>query len=76
MAQGRSTQIISIIKWIRTSELSLKNFLSQVGGGMAPYRAREVGMAPYYGGYGNLFFQVGTAPYYVRWVWHPIIAGG
>ena len=28
MAQGRSTQIISMIKWIRTSRLSTKNSLS------------------------------------------------
>ena len=28
MAQGRSTKIISTIKWIRTSRLSIKNSLS------------------------------------------------
>ena len=28
MAQGRSTKIISMMKWIRTSRLSIKNFLS------------------------------------------------
>jgi len=28
MAQGRSTKIISMIKWIRTSRLSIKNPLS------------------------------------------------
>jgi len=28
MAQGRSTEIISMIKWIRTSRLSMKNSLS------------------------------------------------
>ena len=28
-AQGRSTKIISMIKWIRTSRLSIKNSLSQ-----------------------------------------------
>ena len=28
MAQGRSTKIISIIKWIRTTRLSIKNSLS------------------------------------------------
>ena len=28
MAQGRSTKIISMIKWIRTSRLSIKNSLS------------------------------------------------
>ena len=28
MAQGRSTQIISMIQWIRTSRLSIKNCLS------------------------------------------------
>jgi hypothetical protein len=28
MSQGRSTQIISMIKWIRTRRLSIKNFLS------------------------------------------------
>ena len=33
---------------------------------MAPYCAREVGMAPYYGGYGTLLFQVGMAPNYAR----------
>ena len=55
-----------MIKWIRTSGLSMKNSLSQVGGGMAPYCAREVGMAPYYGGYGTLLLQVGRAPNYAR----------
>ena len=28
-AQGRSTKIISMIKWIRTSKLSIKNSLSE-----------------------------------------------
>ena len=28
MAQGRSTKIISMIKWIRTNRLSIKNSLS------------------------------------------------
>jgi len=28
MAQGRSTEIISMIKWIQTSRLSIKNSLS------------------------------------------------
>jgi len=28
MAQGRSTEIITMIKWIRTSRLSIKNYLS------------------------------------------------
>jgi len=28
MAQGRSTEIISMIQWIRTSRLSIKNYLS------------------------------------------------
>ena len=28
MAQGRSTEIISMIKWIRASRLSIKNSLS------------------------------------------------
>jgi len=28
MAQGQSTQIISMIKWIRTGTLSIKNSLS------------------------------------------------
>jgi len=32
MAQGRSTKIISMIKWIRTSRLLTKNFLSDVSG--------------------------------------------
>ena len=30
MAQGRSTKIITMIKWIRTSRLSIKNSLSNV----------------------------------------------
>ena len=30
MAHGRSTKIISIIKWIRTSRLSIKNSLLNV----------------------------------------------
>ena len=33
MAQGRRTKIISMIKCIRTSKLSIKNCLSGVGGG-------------------------------------------
>ena len=28
MAQGRSTKVISMIKWVRTSRLSVKNSLS------------------------------------------------
>ena len=28
VAQGRSTQVISMVKWIRTSRLSIKNSLS------------------------------------------------
>ena len=35
MAQGRSTKIISMIKWIRTSRLSIKNSLSEVGEAIA-----------------------------------------
>ena len=31
MAQGRSTKIISMIKWIRTSRLSIKNSLFEAG---------------------------------------------
>ena len=31
MAQGRSTEIITMIKWIRTSRLSIKNSLSERG---------------------------------------------
>ena len=31
MARGRSTKIISMIKWIRTSRLSIKNSLSLKG---------------------------------------------
>ena len=31
MAQGRSTEIITMIKWIRTSRLSIKNSLSLLG---------------------------------------------
>ena len=31
MAQGRYTRIISMIKWIRTSRLSIKNALSVAG---------------------------------------------
>ena len=37
MAQGRSTKIISMIKWIRTSRLSIKNSLSL---GVAPGSVR------------------------------------
>jgi len=29
MAQGRCTRIMSIIEWIRTSKLSIKNFVSR-----------------------------------------------
>jgi len=32
MAQGRSTEIMSMIKWIRTSRFSIKNSLSAGGG--------------------------------------------
>ena len=35
MAQGRSTKIISMIKWIWTSRLSIKNSLSRPAGGLA-----------------------------------------
>jgi hypothetical protein len=28
MAQGRSTKVISMIKWVRTSRLSIKKYLS------------------------------------------------
>jgi len=31
MAQDRSTKFITMIKWIRTSRLSIKNFLSGAG---------------------------------------------
>ena len=47
MAQGRSTQIISIIKWFRTSRLSLKNFHChsnskiQAGRGRLPLSSRR-----------------------------------
>ena len=34
MAQGRSTEIISLTKWIRTSKLSTKNSLSVGCGGV------------------------------------------
>ena len=36
MAQGRSTEIISMIEWIRTSSLSIKNFLFSVAGTNLP----------------------------------------
>ena len=39
MAQGRSTKIISMIKWIRTSRLSIKNYLAR----HAPYGVRRNG---------------------------------
>ena len=49
MAQGRSTKIIPIIKWIQTSRLSIKNFLSLslslwgiLGVGGLKARAREL----------------------------------
>ena len=34
MAQGRSAKIISMIQWIRTGRLSIKNSLSLGGGGV------------------------------------------
>ena len=38
MAQGRSTEIISMIQWIRTDRLSIKKSLSlRVGGGQDAY---------------------------------------
>ena len=43
MAQGRSTQIISMIKWIRTSRLSIDNSLSLSYGGGRWVRARAGG---------------------------------
>ena len=45
MAQGRSTKIISIVKWIRTSRLSIKNSLSQPGADTAPGVAWDRGGA-------------------------------
>ena len=39
MAQGRSTKIISMIEWIRTSRLSIKNSLTH---GAAPGSRRQV----------------------------------
>ena len=42
MAQGRSTKIISLIKWIRTNRLSIKNSLSVV----ANTRKFETGVGP------------------------------
>jgi len=32
MAPGRSTEIISLVKWIRTSRLAIKNILARVQG--------------------------------------------
>ena len=43
MAQGRSTQIISTIKWIRTSRLSIKNPLSLWAGFDAAHDPRTGG---------------------------------
>ena len=37
MAQGRSTKIITMIKWIRTSRLSIKNSLSLLCFGRPPH---------------------------------------
>ena len=47
-AQGRSTKIISMIKWIRTSRLSIKNSLSEVLPSVAggPWRWRGSQSAP------------------------------
>ena len=47
MAQGQSTEIISIIQWIRTSRLSTKKSLSQVRQGKAAVviQARQRGRA-------------------------------
>ena len=36
MAQGRSTKIITMIEWIRTSRLSIKNSLSLMLGCISP----------------------------------------
>ena len=47
MAQGQSTEIISIIQWIRTRRLSIKKSLSQVRQGKAAVviQARQRGRA-------------------------------
>ena len=55
MAQGRSTKIISMIKWIRTSRLSIKNSLYQagpdaLGGGRVPHALRPLGPSAMQGG--------------------------
>jgi len=42
MAQGRSTKIISMIEWIRTSRLSIKNSLSLSAAG--PPSPADVGI--------------------------------
>jgi len=51
MAQGRSTKIISIIKWIRTSRLSIKNSLSLRVQGRCLVKAR-CGDMPAVGSFG------------------------
>ena len=42
MAPGRSTKIISMIKWIRTSRLSMRNSVFRVEGYRGRARVREV----------------------------------
>jgi len=42
MAQGRPTKVISMIKWIRTSRLPIKNSLSGLGEGEHQFERRAV----------------------------------
>jgi len=43
MAQGRSTKITSMIKWIRTSRLPIKNSLCEQGGALTFGKESKVG---------------------------------
>ena len=57
MAQGRSTKIISMIKWIRTSRLSIKNSCSRRRQG----RPRATGCtSPSLIGFVDLLNRIGT----------------
>ena len=41
MAQGRSTEIITMIKWIRTSRLSIKELSLSAGQGLQGYLSHK-----------------------------------
>ena len=57
MAQGRSTKIISMMKWIRSSRLLIKNSLWQVSEGSVYDMLNEVKLMPSLGEYDEALFR-------------------